>query len=374
MDLMEHDAARSAAPGNKHILGLDLVRFIAAFAVMFFHLAFWSWWDSLSGPGTIHKTFPNLPQFWSFTSIAWFGWVGVQIFFVISGFVIAMSANGRTWREFAIARLLRIYPTAWISAIIIFPIYFTFSGSTISASLLRFLNTLIISPLPSWLDGVFWTLVVELVFYCLITVNLATKGTKTLPVAAWGMTIASALFLSLAALDLVNFSWPSTLFLLQHGPFFSLGIALYVLLYGDNKHTIDNLSLLLLSFVFSLFEIWLTATAKLEAFSYSASPGTPMGVWSFFVVVIFTSVKFGGWFSAAFSKQKGAIRTLGLMTYPLYLTHSLVGGATLFLLSATGMNQYMALAFTMLSCLVIAWVITKIEPVLRSKISNRKTL
>ena len=367
---MDHNVVPSSASGRKHILGLDLVRFAAAFVVMFFHLAFWSWWDSPSGPGTIHRTFPDLPEYWSFTSISWFGWVGVQIFFVISGFVIAMSANGRTWREFAIARLLRIFPTAWISAIVIFPVYLLFSDSELSAKLLRLFNTLIISPFPAWLDGVFWTLVIELVFYGLITVILATKGAQKLAAVAWVMTLASAFFLSLAALDLVNFSWITTLLLLQHGALFSLGIALYFALYKENKKPLRNYFLLFLSFAFSLCEIWLTAKSQLEVFAYESSPAIPMVLWSFCLVLIFISVKLGNFFSQALSMQKDSIRMLGLMTYPLYLTHSLIGGATLFLLSAIGMNRYYALGSSMVFCLITSWIIAKIEPILRARLSR----
>ena len=44
------------------------------------------------------------------TSIAKYGYLGVQLFFIISGFVIAYSAEGRTATGFAIARIARIYP------------------------------------------------------------------------------------------------------------------------------------------------------------------------------------------------------------------------------------------------------------------------
>src|SRR6185295_17219947 len=44
------------------------------------------------------------------TPVAKYGFLGVPVFFVISGFVIAYSAEGRTATGFAIARFARIYP------------------------------------------------------------------------------------------------------------------------------------------------------------------------------------------------------------------------------------------------------------------------
>lgn len=371
---MNHNAARSSITGGKHILGLDLVRFTAAFVVMFFHLAFWSWWDGFSGPGTIQLLFPELPQYRSFASIAWFGWVGVEVFFVISGFVIAMSASGRTWRSFAFARLMRIYPTALISTVVIFPIYFIFSDTTIVQKLIRLLNTLIISPLPGWLDGVFWTLVVELVFYGFVTVALAVKGVRALLGVAWAMALASAVFLSLVALDLVLFSWQATLLLLQHGALFSFGIALNFLIYSDDDYALRHFCLLVVSFCFSLCEVWLTATSKIQAFSFEASPSTPMIVWVICVVLIFSSVRFSDFLNSALSSQRHAIRALGLMTYPLYLVHSLLGGAVLFTMSSIAMNKYVALALAIILCLTVSWAISKAEPLLRVKLLKFKIL
>ena len=87
--------------GHRHIVGLDVVRFVAATMVMVFHLAFWSW----AGSGTIAHLMPNLPAFPELTPVAWLGWVGVEIFFVLSGFVIAYSSEGSSAFAFFRSRL-----------------------------------------------------------------------------------------------------------------------------------------------------------------------------------------------------------------------------------------------------------------------------
>src|SRR5437868_3352741 len=92
---------------QRSFLGLDLVRFAAALAVAFFHLSFW-WW--LPGTDPVAPIGPVLSE-----PFRW-GWVGVPIFFVLSGFVITLSADGKTARQFVIGRALRLYPAVWICA------------------------------------------------------------------------------------------------------------------------------------------------------------------------------------------------------------------------------------------------------------------
>src|ERR1700736_5214925 len=100
---------------QSQILGLDLLRCTAAIMVMLYHYAcfmpvwYWGFNRAAYEPGiSFHALIPY----------SWFGWMGVQIFFVISGFVIAYSSNHATPVWFLKSRFLRLFPTLWVCSLI----------------------------------------------------------------------------------------------------------------------------------------------------------------------------------------------------------------------------------------------------------------
>ncbi|MCX7307068.1 MAG: acyltransferase family protein, partial [Afipia sp.] len=90
----------AVTPDAGRVEALDLLRLAAVFGVMCFHFCFY-------GPELNGKSFVAFPEWAGFAK---YGYLGVQLFFVISGFVIAYSAVGRNASTFAIARFSRIYP------------------------------------------------------------------------------------------------------------------------------------------------------------------------------------------------------------------------------------------------------------------------
>ncbi|RYE53878.1 MAG: acyltransferase, partial [Sphingobacteriales bacterium] len=67
-----------------------------------------------------HFNQSNIPVDNWYRNVINFGWLGVPVFFVISGYYIAVSAtNCKTARDFAVKRLFRIFPAYWISLIIV---------------------------------------------------------------------------------------------------------------------------------------------------------------------------------------------------------------------------------------------------------------
>jgi peptidoglycan/LPS O-acetylase OafA/YrhL len=82
----------------EHLYAIDLLRFFAAMAVVCCHWCF----------------SPDQMQPIMQISIAKYGLFGVQLFFLISGLVILISAQGQDFRGFVAARIVRLYPAFWI--------------------------------------------------------------------------------------------------------------------------------------------------------------------------------------------------------------------------------------------------------------------
>ncbi|MFD1958691.1 acyltransferase family protein [Novosphingobium panipatense] len=85
--------AHISCPARRRpVHGLDVVRLIAAMLVVIYHLGFKAW--ALPGSSLRHvidAPVTHPPGY----GLTWCGWIGVQVFFVVSGAVIAYSAEGR---------------------------------------------------------------------------------------------------------------------------------------------------------------------------------------------------------------------------------------------------------------------------------------
>ena len=135
---------------------LDPLRLVAALAVVLYHYSIY---------------IDHAPEL--LLSVARFGYLGVDFFFVLSGFVIMASAQNRSAFEFAFARALRLYP-AFI-ACLLFTAAISFYLSSFPVSITQLIaNSTILNDYIGIanVDGVYWTLQAELKFYGCIFVLL----------------------------------------------------------------------------------------------------------------------------------------------------------------------------------------------------------
>ncbi|MEU2517016.1 acyltransferase family protein [Streptomyces syringium] len=145
---------------------LDGFRLLAALMVVCYHYA------ALYGGWGCHPRVV-LPGLYT---VARYGWLGVEFFFMISGFAVCLSAWGRSLGDYAISRASRIYPAYWVavpltaSVVIIWPQVRHVSGWEVVLVNLTMVQELL--EVPS-VDGVYWTLFAELKFYLLFALVIA---------------------------------------------------------------------------------------------------------------------------------------------------------------------------------------------------------
>jgi peptidoglycan/LPS O-acetylase OafA/YrhL len=100
-----------------------------------------------------------------------FGWFGVALFLLISGFIISDRARVEGVFEFAVKRVLRIYPMLIVAVLLAAVLVGSKDQVTLRnvALNMTLANYLIIPQVA--LVGVAWTLVIEMVFYALTAVT-----------------------------------------------------------------------------------------------------------------------------------------------------------------------------------------------------------
>src|SRR3546814_869733 len=134
---------------------------------MVYHLTFLSWAESEGSHG-IRAVVGDPVAFPESTAWASVGWVGVQIFFVISGFVILMSAENKSASDFLIGRVTRIAPALWFFTVLSSAIVLACGVLPFWELSVRFLRSAVLFPIGPWVDGAVWTLVAEAVFYAAV--------------------------------------------------------------------------------------------------------------------------------------------------------------------------------------------------------------
>lgn len=372
-----------STPVKNHFPLLHPLRFATAVGVAVFHQMFWSWaWVSVGVPGferyvAADVLYPSAAPF------TWFGWVGVEVFFVISGFVIANSASKSSPTEFLLGRALRLYPAVWVCATATLLVLVLFGSGKASELIVPYIHAMTLVPkgvTHQWLDGVYWTLAAEVAFYGLVFCAMLTK-TITLRHLAFGLTIYSAVFNAVALLVLscttpsdlpylviLMFRVPCAAFLLSHGCFFALGIWLFIS--ANRELTALERIAVAVTVVSGAAEIYFFASFFLTSISAIADQSAlvPIMVWLAAVGLIAWCASRNRRATTTASREAPAYwRTLGLITYPLYLTHNVTGTAIIRVLVDAGLDATTAVWVQLGMLVLICWFIcAKIEPAIRA--------
>lgn len=356
---------------SRQVLGLDGLRFAAAALVMLFHLGCTAWLAPSSEAAGLVGQAPNAPFLLPLSSC---GWIGVPIFFIISGFVIAYSAAQATTGQFLVNRALRLLPCAWLCASVSFPLALGFAPEGTFELIGRYLRTMVLFPVPRWIDGVYWTLGIEISFYALVALVLAVGQVQRLELVVTGFGVASALAWCLAATPL----WPgfdvlistriAKLALVTHGCEFALGVLVWA---AASKGWIWGRVVAAAICLFGTFlQIGYDARTTFAALDLDATrvpPLLPVTLFAVLFVLFLASIHCNSTFIRWVGRGAPMIRSIGLSTYPLYLLHTFVGALAIRGLLYLGASPAWSLAGGISMAITVALVVsTLIEPLLRS--------
>lgn len=348
------------------IYGLDLIRFLAAMAVLGWHVAY-RFFDPRAdhirqfvdgvptGTGPLH-------------AVTQWGWIGVQIFFVISGLVISYSAEGTGSRRFLLGRFGRLFPGVLVCAALIVSIDALFWHQPLTMLAKELAKTLLFWPLGGWLVPQFWTLPVEIAFYAIVWAFVAARATNRLDGLALTLVGISALHAAAISVGLAQIHGQlANVLLLKHGMYFAMGISLCSI---DRKGwSPARLFVIIGGIVLAALEI-AQSTHPYGVYSAAAPHAWiwPFVIWLSAVALITFSL---GWRSeiarlVRAARLSGLLRTIGLATYPLYLIHIHVAGLAITLAISAGIGLMPAMALAAVLCVLVSAVIAVlIEPQVR---------
>jgi exopolysaccharide production protein ExoZ len=347
-----------------YIYGLDLIRFVAAALVGLFHL---TWLEG------------------SVSLLAWYGWIGVQIFFVISGFVISQSANNATPIKFVRSRFLRLYPAAWICAAISLAIL-TCTIHMTSYWLRPSVLSLTLYPTGPFLASAYWTLPIEITFYGLIFVVLLTRRFRQVEGIAIILGAASSIYIiayslhcaGIISLPWLNFGYNSwkNLLLLRHGVYFAIGIFMW--LWSEGLLTRTGVAAGIVCFAVAPLEITCRSAEILPLMPVSVDLlsvwPVPVAVWFAFCGLIAASAFWRAKVLQAPPLLLKCARLAGLLSYPLYLIHEIAGKAARTILIDLGFSYLVSAVGALMVAVLIALAIAGVaEPALRAALSSGLT-
>jgi peptidoglycan/LPS O-acetylase OafA/YrhL len=277
--------------GNRRRLeDVDALRGFAALAVLLYH--YFNRYDELYGHAA------GVPRPFAL------GDYGVQLFFMISGFVIVLTLQRcRSAADFAVLRFSRLFPSYWVCLTLtaVVGLLAPLPDQALTARQIGANLTMV----QGWfhvrdVDGVYWTLTLELGFYLVMAALFACGLLRRLDRVLWPWLVLCVLYQL----------WPhaisersAQMLALPYGHLFIAGIALHLLW---RRGAVTPAPVVLMALCLAL-EAWVDGIAA--------------GL---------VAVALAALFAAAVWERLPLLRSppclwLGRISYPLYLIHQMIG-------------------------------------------------
>ncbi|MDP3679575.1 MAG: acyltransferase [Flavobacterium sp.] len=314
---------------NKRYEELDCLRGLAALAVVLFHFTYgYDFGLKIMSEDKFYFRYGNL---------------GVQLFFLISGFVIFMTLDKtKKAKDFLVSRFSRLYPAYWASIIITVTITTLlevpfqegiFSVKQVIVNFTMFQYWFKIKDV----DGAYWTLAIELIFYIIMLLIFLFKKLNYI---IWICLIWLVLSVCFAAFEIPLGNYIKAILILRFAPLFVGGIAFYLL---KNKPMDIFLHILILLSLCT--EYYLLYQLDSDCIVY--------WIIFFFYVLFYLFI----YDKLGFISNKFLV-FLGSISYSLYLIHENIGIGIIYWLKKIADIQLFYLPITIILVIFLASFIT----------------
>lgn len=227
-----------------------------------------------------------------------YGASGVNLFFILSGFVIYLTLDHtKHWKDFAIKRFIRIYPTYWIcvtfsaALMILYSLYksnFSFGTILLYLGNMTMLEHYLQIP---YIDHSYWTMIIELLFYLFMLLIFVVKKLHKIEPIGYGIL----------AFELFNYLYLNEYFhtlheslkvwipLVNFFPLFFSGILFYKIKFDKPTplRYLGVLACLLVQITMSYTERHIPVPI-----SFAENVGLLIGYYLFFLLVVHRKVNF----------------------------------------------------------------------------------
>lgn len=294
---------------------LDLLRIALSVSVVVYH---YYWYGPLNRSVALPASGQDVFMVLSFA---------VQIFFMVSGFVIAASMHQRSAFDFASARFLRLAPTLGVCSLITFALVNSVTVEPpLQADATRLAYSVLTLPLVAslGLDPSLWSITYELRFYLLAAMSLWLFRQRAVHVLTGAMFALDAVPLMLATMMSPAYLGLNTGFS-HHGCFFTLGMMVHLAHRQARQGPVFYLAC-----VFVFWSCGLRTNQDMLGILTRLNVPSPLTVSSLLgfglsalgMLLLWACVRFR---SVNQGRVWHAVQVLGRASFPLYAIHQLAG-------------------------------------------------
>jgi len=353
------DAIAPSSPGAVRVEWANALRGVAAVSVLVAHygVVFFTAQEVAAGLARrppLYAGADGAPQFARLLAampvdLAAFG---VGLFFLLSGYVIAISLDRYSRRGFIVGRTMRIVPTYAAGYLVTCTVVWAMSDpnneltlGAVAAGMVPGLPNLLGIPAPA--DGIVWTLIVEAVFYCFCLVAYRSLTRRWVAVAS---VAAACVGGQMALSNLPISSQPPfaglVYVLVLSFPFLPV-MLIGVTLSAWRRGQMGGAAAIVLILVLTAVHAVLLATNPIVAAGMAYRMTFVVTIAAFCLVSLWG----GRWRAHSVTDYFADI------SYPLYVVHAVLGYAMLHSLTAAGVRSPVAVGATSAVAVTTAWLL-----------------